>query len=91
MGWLLSLDSKASHLVTLLEAAARMVASDERPTAPRFDAAEADDIKVFYHNLAYRVNRQVINQVKLQVRRMSVPAPQAGRAGSATARRTERL
>ena len=38
-----------------------------RPEAPVFDKDEREDIKAFYHNLAYKVNRQVINLEKMEV------------------------
>jgi len=40
---------------------------NNRPTEPRFDANPREDINVFYHNMAYKVNRQAINMAKLEV------------------------
>lgn len=39
----------------------------DRPTAPILDVDEKQDIKVFYHNVAYKTNRVVINVEKMKV------------------------
>lgn len=40
----------------------------ERPTAPIFDVDEAKDLKTYWHNVAYKTNRVVINLEKMKVR-----------------------
>jgi hypothetical protein len=44
-----------------------MAAQVERPSAPRFDVDEKDDVKVFYHNVAYKTSRVAINIEKMKV------------------------
>lgn len=39
-----------------------------RPTAPIFDVDESKDVQTFYHNVAYKTNRVVINVEKMKVR-----------------------
>lgn len=43
------------------------MASVERPTAPILDVDDSKDLKVFYHNVAYKTNRVVINLEKMKV------------------------
>jgi len=44
-----------------------MEAAGERPSAPILDVDESKDLKVFYHNVAYKTNRVVINLEKMKV------------------------
>eukprot|EP00879_Flechtneria_rotunda_P002008 GHRR01002185.1.p1 GENE.GHRR01002185.1~~GHRR01002185.1.p1 ORF type:complete len:115 (+),score=19.32 GHRR01002185.1:208-552(+) len=44
-----------------------MEAAVERPSAPRFDVDESKDLKAFYHNVAYKTNRVVINLEKMKI------------------------
>jgi hypothetical protein len=39
----------------------------ERPTAPIFDVDDTKDLKVHWHNVAYKTNRVVINLEKMKV------------------------
>jgi hypothetical protein len=43
------------------------MSSTERPTAPIFGVDESRDLKVFYHNVAYKTNRVAINLEKMKV------------------------
>jgi hypothetical protein len=36
-------------------------------SAPIFDVDERQDVKVFYHNVAYKANRMAINVEKMKV------------------------
>lgn len=36
--------------------------------SPIFDVDEGKDVKVFYHNVAYKANRMAINVEKMKVR-----------------------
>ena len=58
--------------------------ASKRPEAPILDA-DPNDVKAFYHNVAYKVNRAAINLAKKEVWARGVsprqrPAPRAGRA-----------
>jgi hypothetical protein len=37
------------------------------PSTPIFDVDERQDVKVFYHNVAYKANRMAINVEKMKV------------------------
>ncbi|KAF6252197.1 hypothetical protein COO60DRAFT_1554631, partial [Scenedesmus sp. NREL 46B-D3] len=43
------------------------MSSTERPTAPIFGVDESKDLKVFYHNVAYKTNRVAINLEKMKI------------------------
>ncbi|KAF8057776.1 hypothetical protein HT031_005960 [Scenedesmus sp. PABB004] len=39
----------------------------QRPSAPILDVDERSDLKVFYHNVAYKTNRVAINVEKMKI------------------------
>jgi hypothetical protein len=41
--------------------------SSNRPEEPVLGVNEREDIKAFYHNIAYKVNRHAINIEKMEV------------------------
>lgn len=45
-----------------------MAAPQQLPMSPIFDVDEGKDVKVFYHNVAYKANRMAINVEKMKVR-----------------------
>jgi hypothetical protein len=48
--------------------------SSNRPEEPVLGVNEREDIKAFYQNIAYKVNRHAINLEKMEVRRqLAVP------------------
>lgn len=43
------------------------MAADQASAAPIFDVDERKDVKVFYHNVAYKANRMAVNVEKMKV------------------------
>jgi len=56
-----------------------MAGSDAQSFSPIFDVDEGKDVKVFYHNVAYKATRMAVNVEKMKVCQMHEAAAQRPR------------